>query len=85
MIEKKIVTSGKVEALNPNAIKVEEFTFPVGTKFYMNDRQYTVKKSYVDGAIEFRLLFSDNNEEVYMLSSLRRDASLDTNFKVFHD
>lgn len=92
---KKTVTSKKVEALTdqvkqavpsgPRKLTVadkKKYDFPVGSSFMLDGHQYTVRKAYFEMNCDMRKLYTEGNEQVETLVSLRKAAIEDDEFMV---
>lgn len=64
------------------AVDPLKYDFPVGAQFVINETKWTVRKVISSDNADLRLINSGYTEETVPLTSLRKDAEADENFKV---
>lgn len=72
-----------VEPPAPPKVNPQDFAFPVGSSFEMDDRMYRVLRAYVNDNVETREVASEGEVTVMMLKSLRKEAASARSFILF--
>lgn len=84
----KTIKTGAVEVVKTPEVKPKAkidpttFDFPEHTKFIANATLYTVRSAFRDSNTDFRKLYSDNNEEIMTLVTVRDIASTASDFVI---